>query len=74
MGLENLDTLENYNIELDYCTKCDIIITNKFIMKHCNKCNQCHINKKFIHCKICKFCIDVYSDKDYIEHRRRHTI
>ena len=59
---------------LDYCFECDEIIANKHFIKHCYKCNKCHVYRKFLHCKSCKLCIDVYSDKDYIEHRRRHTI
>jgi hypothetical protein len=57
---------------LDYCTKCDEIIFNKYFIKHCLLCNYCHEKNK-IHCKFCKKCYNsnLNNDKDIIKHKKQ---
>ena len=76
--------LNNYNInnnvnsninndKIDYCYKCDDIIIG-YVIKNCEKCNQCHNKCKQVYCELCNLCIDPFDDIDIIQHRKLCTI
>jgi hypothetical protein len=58
--------------QLDYCIICDLLNLNKYLIKHCKLCNQCHEKNK-IHCNFCKKCYNsnLNNDKDIIKHKKQ---
>lgn len=69
---EDTEILNNLEQDFDYCTKCEILIINKYINKHCHLCNKCHY-KYNQYCNFCKGCYDnrTNDDKSIILHKKK---
>lgn len=64
--------IQNQDIETviyDYCDICQDLILNKYLEKHCSKCNKCHYKNK-IYCKHCKECYNPIFDIEVIKHKK----
>lgn len=59
----NAETENSNEQDFDYCIKCELLIINKYIIKHCDLCNKCHY-KYNQYCKYCKECYDNRFNKD----------
>lgn len=66
----NLDNIIDHENSIDYCYICDDIIILG-IIKHCNNCNKCHTRYKYLHCKICNFCVDPRNHFDIVLHKKK---
>lgn len=67
--INNLDSITNYDENV--CCRCAVSKNN--YIRHCERCDDCHDNRKTLYCELCNICINYISEIDIIMHRKRHT-